>query len=105
MAKSRAKLLSHGGAEDAADGESFISHLVELRSRLVKAAVAVLLAFVCLVPFSSTIYDVMATPMLHALPEGTKMIASAARMTLGCRRTANSALNPVRRKPERGNTG
>jgi sec-independent protein translocase protein TatC len=74
MAKSKTPLL--GSADDAGDGESFISHLVELRSRLVKAAAAVLLAFVCLVPFSSKIYDVMATPMLKALPEGTKMIAT-----------------------------
>jgi sec-independent protein translocase protein TatC len=70
------KLLKHGSADDPADGDSFISHLVELRSRLVKAAFAIVVAFVCLVPFSSTIYDIMATPMLHALPEGTKMIAT-----------------------------
>jgi sec-independent protein translocase protein TatC len=70
------KLLTHGSADDDSDGDSFISHLVELRSRLVKAAFAILVVFVCLVPFSSQIYDVMATPMLHALPEGTKMIAT-----------------------------
>jgi sec-independent protein translocase protein TatC len=70
------KLLKHGSADDDGDGDSFISHLVELRSRLVKAAFAILVVFVCLVPFSSQIYDVMATPMLHALPEGTKMIAT-----------------------------
>ncbi len=58
------------------EGESFISHLVELRSRLVKASIAIFAVFVCLVPFSSTIYDVLAAPMLHALPEGTKMIAT-----------------------------
>ncbi len=70
------KLLKHASADDTSDGESFISHLVELRARLVKAALAVLVVFVCLAPFSSHIYDLMATPMLRALPEGTKMIAT-----------------------------
>ena len=70
------KLLKHASADDGSDGDSFISHLVELRSRLVKAALAVVVVFVCLVPFSSHIYDLMATPMLKALPEGTKMIAT-----------------------------
>jgi sec-independent protein translocase protein TatC len=70
------KLLQHGSADDETDGDSFISHLVELRSRLVKAAFAILVVFVCLAPFSSQIYDIMATPMLRALPEGTKMIAT-----------------------------
>jgi sec-independent protein translocase protein TatC len=70
------KLLKHGSADDEHDGDSFISHLVELRSRLVKAALAIVVVFICLAPFSSQIYDIMATPMLRALPEGTKMIAT-----------------------------
>ncbi len=65
-----------GGPTEPDAGDSFMSHLVELRSRLVKAAAAVVLLFVCLVPFASHIYDVMAMPMLSALPEGTKMIAT-----------------------------
>ena len=69
------KKIGHGSADDEA-GDSFISHLVELRSRLVKAALAIVVAFLCLAPFSSHIYDLMAAPMLHALPEGTKMIAT-----------------------------
>ncbi len=60
----------------AEEGDSFISHLVELRSRLVKAAAAIVVLFVGLVPFASHIYDIMAMPMLNALPEGTKMIAT-----------------------------
>ena len=70
------KILTHGSADDDVDGDSFISHLVELRSRLVKAALAIVVVFLCLTPFSSHIYDIMAAPMLHALPEGTKMIAT-----------------------------
>ena len=66
------KLTHNNGAE----GESFISHLVELRSRVVKSALAIIVAFVCLAPFSSHIYDFLAMPMLNALPQGTKMIAT-----------------------------
>ncbi|MGA2549411.1 MAG: twin-arginine translocase subunit TatC [Burkholderiaceae bacterium] len=60
----------------ADEGESFISHLVELRTRLVRASIAVIGVFVCLMPFSARIYDLLAAPMLHALPAGTRMIAT-----------------------------
>ncbi len=56
-------------------GDTFLSHLIELRSRIVRAGAAVLVVFACLVPFSARIYDILARPMLEALPEGTKMIA------------------------------
>ncbi len=58
--------------------ESFISHLVELRSRLVRAVVAVLAIFVALFlyPGSGYIYDILALPLMNALPEGAKMIAT-----------------------------
>lgn len=58
--------------------ETFISHLVELRSRLMKAALAIIVVFVVLFiyPGASLIYDVLAQPMLASLPEGTRMIAT-----------------------------
>jgi sec-independent protein translocase protein TatC len=56
--------------------ESFISHLVELRDRLLRSVVAVVAVFVCLMPWAGDIYDVLAAPMMQALPEGTKMIAT-----------------------------
>jgi len=56
--------------------ESFISHLIELRSRLLKAASAVVIVFLCLMPWAGRIYDVLAYPMIHALPMGSKMIAT-----------------------------
>lgn len=62
--------------EGAAEGESFLSHLIELRSRVVKSSLAIVVAFACLAPFSSHIYDFLAMPMLNALPQGTKMIAT-----------------------------
>ena len=56
--------------------DSFISHLVELRDRLLRAVVAVVVVFVCLMPWAGDIYDILAHPMMTALPEGTKMIAT-----------------------------
>jgi sec-independent protein translocase protein TatC len=59
--------------------ETFISHLVELRTRLVRASAVVLVVFIVLFtvwPGASVLYDFMAQPMLHALPEGSKMIAT-----------------------------
>jgi len=60
------------------DQESFISHLIELRQRLVRAVAAVLVFFVALFlyPGSGAIYDWLALPLMNALPEGAKMIAT-----------------------------
>src|SRR3546814_21098816 len=57
---------------------SFISHLIELRTRLVRAVAAVLIIFVVLFiyPGASKIYDILAQPMLASLPTGTRMIAT-----------------------------
>lgn len=56
--------------------ESFISHLIELRSRIMKASVVLIVVFLCLMPWAGQIYDVLALPMMLALPEGSKMIAT-----------------------------
>lgn len=58
--------------------ESFISHLVELRDRLVKACAGIALVCVALFawPGPSAIYDYLARPMMAALPAGAKMIAT-----------------------------
>ncbi len=63
-------------SEPQQEGESFLSHLVELRNRLVRAFLAVIVVTVCLLPFASNLYDFLASPMMHALPEGTRMIAT-----------------------------
>lgn len=57
-------------------GDTFISHLVELRSRVVKASVAIIVVFLCLMPWAGQIYDLLAHPMMAALPAGSKMIAT-----------------------------
>jgi sec-independent protein translocase protein TatC len=58
--------------------ETFISHLVELRDRLVKASIGIVLVTVALMiwPGPSHIYDIIAQPMIAALPAGSKMIAT-----------------------------
>jgi sec-independent protein translocase protein TatC len=60
------------------DQESFMSHLIELRQRLVRAVATVLVLFVALFiwPGSGYIYDLLAAPLMSALPEGAKMIAT-----------------------------
>jgi sec-independent protein translocase protein TatC len=57
-------------------GESFIAHLVELRTRLLHAVVAVLLVFICLFPWASDLYTLLAHPLLARLPKGGQMIAT-----------------------------
>jgi len=56
--------------------ESFISHLVELRDRVIRALVAILVVFLALVNWARDIYTLLAAPMLAALPEGGSMIAT-----------------------------
>ena len=60
------------------DQESFISHLVELRQRLVRAVGVVLVLFLVLFfyPGAGAIYDILALPLMNALPPGSKMIAT-----------------------------
>src|SRR3989337_2113716 len=60
------------------DSESFISHLVELRQRLGGGGAPGLGVFVALFlwPGSGPIYDLLALPLMNALPPGAKMIAT-----------------------------
>ncbi len=56
--------------------ESFIAHLIELRTRLMHSAVALLLVFICLFPWASDLYALLAQPLLAKLPKGGQMIAT-----------------------------
>ncbi|MGH8034218.1 MAG: twin-arginine translocase subunit TatC [Lysobacterales bacterium] len=55
--------------------QTFLEHLVELRSRLLKASVSVLLVLLGLLPFSQKLYSLLAEPLTSRLPEGSSMIA------------------------------
>ena len=54
---------------------TLIDHLIELRDRILKSVVAVVVLFLALFAFSNDIYTYVATPLLDALPEGSTMIA------------------------------
>ncbi len=56
--------------------ESFISHLVELRDRLIRSIASVILIFLGLVAWARDIYTLLARPMLASLPVGGHMIAT-----------------------------
>lgn len=56
--------------------ESFISHLIELRDRLLRSIIAVAVILVCLFPWAKEIYAALAAPLLKALPAGSTMIAT-----------------------------
>ena len=62
--------------EEELEEATLISHLVELRSRLLRASLAVLVVFVCLVPFAQEIFTGVALPLMRQLPEGSTMIAT-----------------------------
>jgi sec-independent protein translocase protein TatC len=56
--------------------QPFVSHLLELRDRLLRAIMAIGLIFLCLFPFSNDIYTWVASPLMAHLPAGTSMIAT-----------------------------
>ncbi len=58
--------------------DTFISHLIELRTRVMRALLAVLAVFVVLFtwPGGGAVYDLLAAPLMNALPQGTRMIAT-----------------------------
>jgi sec-independent protein translocase protein TatC len=56
--------------------ESFLSHLVELRDRLIRALLAIIIVFICLFPWARELYALLAAPLMRALPQGGQMIAT-----------------------------
>ena len=64
------------GPEDPANEQPLVSHLIELRNRTVRAALAVLIIFGCLSPFMKQIFDYLSQPLMVALPQGVKLLAT-----------------------------
>ncbi|MDF0604155.1 twin-arginine translocase subunit TatC [Neisseriaceae bacterium TC5R-5] len=56
--------------------QPLLAHLIELRTRLVRVLLGMLLVFLCLFHWSADIYHLLAQPLLKALPQGTNMIAT-----------------------------
>ncbi len=61
--------------ETAPREESLMGHLLELRSRLLKGVVAVIVVFVALIPFANELYARLTAPLLATLPPGTELVA------------------------------
>lgn len=57
--------------------ETFISHLLELRNRLLKIVLGLVLCVIAFLPFSNELYTWLAQPLLSHMPVGTHMIATA----------------------------
>ncbi len=56
--------------------ENFISHLIELRTRLLRIVIGMLIVFIALFPFANEVYALLAEPLLSQLPSGGQMIAT-----------------------------
>lgn len=63
-------------AKNQAEEGSLISHLLELRDRLLRSVLVVVVLFICLAPFANELYEFLAKPLMQALPEGNSMIAT-----------------------------
>ena len=69
-------MAPHNPQETEIDKEqSFISHLIELRDRLLRVFAGVLVIFIALFPFANPLYSLLAGPLTQHLPEGSSMIA------------------------------
>jgi len=69
-------MSAEGEREPLAEG-TLISHLIELRQRLLKAVVAVFLCFIPCAIFSDKLFTLVALPLIKKMPEGTSMIATS----------------------------
>ena len=62
--------------EESQAQETFLSHLIELRERLVRCLFAFAIACAPMLYFSAELYDMLAQPLMANLPEGARMIAT-----------------------------
>jgi sec-independent protein translocase protein TatC len=61
--------------DDPGAEQPFVSHLIELRDRLIRMSIAIFVVFLVLFPFANQIYTFVAAPLMAQLPEGNTMIA------------------------------
>ena len=81
MTANELKTAGNEPAEEAPDGpdstkQTFVSHLIELRNRVLRTLLCVFVVLLCLMPFSNEIYVWVAGPLLARLPESSSMIAT-----------------------------
>ena len=65
--------MSQNSFEEAA--QPFISHLIELRNRLLKVILCVMVVFLALSAYANQIYSILAEPLMKLLPKNSTMIA------------------------------
>jgi len=70
-----AKSTIHQEEEELAEG-TLVSHLVELRQRLMRAIIAIVVIFVVLLPFQQQIFEFVSQPLEDALPENSQFIST-----------------------------
>lgn len=58
------------------ENQSIVAHLIELRTRVTRSLLAILVVFLCLFPWAADLYVLLAQPLLAKLPQGTQMIAT-----------------------------
>ncbi|MET0066090.1 MAG: twin-arginine translocase subunit TatC [Candidatus Thiodiazotropha sp.] len=63
-------------ASNSSQEQPLVSHLIELRDRVLRMVLAVLIVFAVLFPFANDLYSAIAGPMREALPEGSTMIST-----------------------------
>ena len=61
---------------ESAPPSRLLDHLIELRTRLLRAVAGLVLVFVCLLPFANRLYALLAQPLLEKLPKGGQLIAT-----------------------------
>jgi sec-independent protein translocase protein TatC len=69
-------MMANDATEDTEVGSRLIAHLIELRSRLLRATGGLLLVLVALLPFANRLYAWLAQPLLAKLPAGGRLIAT-----------------------------
>lgn len=62
--------------DDPANEQPLVTHLIELRNRMIKASLAIVAVFLCLSPFMKQIFDIVSEPLMVALPQGVKLLAT-----------------------------
>jgi len=68
--------MTQNNNQNSEQEQPFISHLIELRDRLLRAILVVLVIFAGLFAFSNDIYTLLAQPLLAHMPKGASMIAT-----------------------------
>lgn len=68
--------MSESAQDQKAPEENFLSHLFELRDRIIKAGGAIVVVFLCMVYWAPDIFHLLAKPLLDVLPQGTHMIVT-----------------------------